>query len=307
MEKSILVAIDGSPYSSNSLEYLHQTFGTEAPPELHLISVVPAGSGGLEWMYDVDPLRKESPLTQKRTALANRYLKDAKNRLMRKGYPEDKIHLRTETATSGVASTLHREADKGNYDAILVGRRGVGAFGGMLFGSTSAELITQCHTVPIWVIDGEVTSKRFLLAVHTQPQSLVAADHLAFILGNHPQMEILLYHSNTVFGRQKSVKAEEFHTQWGKEWCDKYLDIENFLFYAHAQVLMDGGIARHRIIQLPAQMHIDVGADLLKQAKKNNCGTLVLGRGPRTERRLLKGASDKTLQQAQNIAVWLVG
>jgi len=307
MEKSILVAVDGSPYSSNSLDYLHTIFGTGTAPEIHLISVVPAGSGGQEWMYDVDPLREESALTQKRKRIAHRYLDDAKNRLIRKGYPKDKIHYRTQTSSSGVAPCLHREAEKGNYDAILIGRRGIGALGGMLFGSTSLELITKCQKIPVWIIDGEVTSTRFLLAVQAKPESLMAADHLAFILKDHPEAEILLYHSNSVFGRQQPAGAEEFHAQWGKKWCEQYLDIDNFLFFAHAQVLMDNGIAKQRITQLPTQMHIDVSADLLKQAKKNNCGTIVLGRGPRTEKKLFKGASDKTLQQAQNIAVWLVG
>ena len=180
--------------------------------------------------------------------------------------------------------------------------------GTMLFGSTSMELIEKCHETPLWITDGEVNSNRFLLAVQSRPESLMAADHLAFILSDRPEVEICLYHSNTVFGRQEPSPKEHFHGQWGKEWCDQYLDMENFLFYAHAQVLKDNGISPSRITQLPARMHVDVGFDLLRQAKKYNCGTIVIGRrGRSVDKGLLKGVSDRTVQKAQDVSVWLVG
>jgi nucleotide-binding universal stress UspA family protein len=191
---------------------------------------------------------------------------------------------------------------------MMIGRRGLGSMGNMFFGSTSAGLIEKCHKIPLWIIDGNVSSHRFLLAVQNQPASLMAADHLAFFLKDHPSAEICLYHSNSVFGRQQPAKPEAFHAQWGKAWCDQYLDLDNYLFFAHAQLLMDNGIARHRITQLPTQMHLDVSSDLLRQAKQYNCGTIAIGRRRRDGvKGQIKGVSDKTLNQAQNIAVWLAG
>ncbi len=308
MDKTVLVAIDGSVYSSNSLDYLIKFFSTDDNFNIHLISVVSASGNGQDWAFDVDPYRKQSPQTEKKSRIAHRYLKDAKARLVRNGFHKDKIHYTTKTSSTGIATTIHHEANHGQYDAVLIGRRGIGTVGGMFFGSTSSEIINKCHEIPIWVIDGEVSSRRFLLAVQSRPESLMAADHLAFILKNHSDAEVCLYHSNSMFGKQMITDKKEFYSQWGQEWCEKYLDLENFLFYAHAQVLMDNGIAKSRIFQLPAQMHLDVSADLLRQAKKHNCGTIVLGRrGQQSDKGLLKGVSDRTLQQAHNISIWLVG
>jgi nucleotide-binding universal stress UspA family protein len=307
MEKTILVAVDGSVYSGNSLDYLTKLFSNHRGLSIHLLSVVSSGGGGKDWMFDVDPLRAQSSGSDKRTLLARKQLKDAEDRLLRNGFAKEQITTKVKVATS-ISSAIREEAEHGHYDSVLVGRRGLGTVGNMFLGSTSSDLVEKCHKVPLWIVDGTVNASRFLLAVQSQPSSLMAADHLAFILKDHPGAEILLYHSNSVFGSQQSARVEDFYAQWGKTWCDQYLDLENFLFYAHAQLLVDNGIPRHRITQLPTQMHLDVSSDLLRQAKQHNCGTIVIGRRRRDlSRGQLKGVSDKTLKQAQNIAVWLAG
>jgi len=307
MEKTILVAIDGSVYSGNSLEYLTKLFGPASGLSIHLLSVVSSGGGGKDWMFDVDPLRTQSPESEKRAHLARRQLKDASDRLVRHGFVRERIECRVKIATN-ISGAIREEAERGRYDSVVIGRRGLGTVGNMFFGSTSGELIEKCHTVPLWIVDGNVSASRFLLAVHSHPSSLMAADHLAYMLKDHPGAEIALYHSNPVFGSQQPAKAEDFHAQWGKAWCDQHLDLDNFLFAAHTQLLTAGGIPRHRIVQLPAQTHIDVGSDLLRQAKQHGCGTIVIGRRRRDlVKGQLKGVSDKTLKQAQNIAIWLAG
>ena len=307
MERTILVAIDGSVYSSNSLDYLAGLFAGDRTINIHLLNVASSGGADKEWMYDVDPLRGHAAGSDKRSALGRRYLKEAEERLLRHGFVKEQIQTRIKNA-SGICNAIREEAERGKYDAVLIGRRGLGSVGNMFFGSTSADLIEKCHRSPLWIVDGNVSPSRFLLAVHSHPSSLMAADHLAFMLKQHPRAEIWLYHSNSVFGKQTPARAEDFHAQWGKTWCDRYLDLDNFLFYAHAQLLADNGFPRHRIKQLPAQMHLDVSSDLLKQAKQNNCGTIVIGRRRRDlSRGQLKGVSDKTVKQAQNVAVWLAG
>ena len=307
MDRTILVAIDGSVYSSNSLDYLAKLFSSDRRLNIHLLHVVSSGGADKDWMNDVDPLRAQMPGNDKRSVQARKHLKEAQERLLRCGFLEEQIQTRTKSA-SAICNAIREEAERGNYDAVLIGRRGLGAMGNMFFGSTSSDLIEKCHNSPLWIVDGNISATRFLLAVHSQPSSLMAADHLAFILKGHPNAEIYLYHSNSVFGQQTPAKPEAFHAQWGKEWCDRYLDLDNFLFYAHAQLLTDNGFSRHRIKQLPAQMHLDVGSDLLKQAKQHHCGTIVIGRRRRDlSRGQLKGVSDKTVKQAQNVAVWLAG
>ena len=308
MEKTILAAVDGSVASTQGLDYLAHLFAADASLAIHLLSVTPSSGAGKDWMNQVDPLRVQASPSGKNAQLSHRHVQEARERLERKGISAGRIHHFVKPALSGTSNTIRAEAERGKYDALLVGRRGLGAMGNMFFGSISSELLERCHQVPLWIVDGAVTSSRFLLAVQSHPSSLMAADHLGFVASHIPNVEICLYHSESVFGKQPPARAEDFHQQWGKSWCDQYLDLENFLFYAHAQLLQESGIPRHRITQLPAQMHLDISADLLRQAKQHRCGTIVLGRRRRDAAQgQIKGVSDKTVKQAQNIAIWLAG
>lgn len=308
MIKKVLVAIDGSVYSMNSIDYLIRLFGNDSSFSLHLFAVVSEAGSGQNWMYEVDPHREHTPLTDQRRITAEKYLRDAKARLMRNGFGEDRITFETHITISQIATAIHQEAHKGKYDALVLGRRGMGKVGELFFGSVSADLIEKCHEIPVWIIDGEITANRFLLAVHCKPQSLLAADHLAFMAKANPEAEILLYHSNILFSKDEHADPADFHEIWGKEWCDQYLDPENYLFYAHAQILKDHGIEPKRITQLPMGRNLYVSRDLIKQAQKFKCGTIVMGRRPKAaEKGVFGGVSDQTLNQAQNMALWLVG
>ncbi len=309
MERKILVAIDGSVYSSNSLDYLIRLFRYDTDIIIHLLAVVSSAGSDQNWMFDVDPLREQSPATDRKTRSAYRYLKEAKKKLVRNGFSEEQVSYQAEISRANISTAIHHVANHGKYDALLIGRRGMGKVGEMFFGSVSSWLLDKCHEVPLWIIDGEATSIRFLLAVHSLPESLMAADHLAFIMQADSKSEIYLYHSIQLFGGKGCpCKEEEFHQQWGKTWCAEHLDLENYLFHAHAQILMEGGVARKRIIQLPMQRDIHASRDLLRQAKKHRCGTIVLGRrGRDVGKGMFGGVSDRTLQYAQDLAIWLVG
>ncbi len=308
MEKKILAAIDGSIFSSNSLDYLIRLFAQDPDFTVDLLGVVSSAGTDQNWMFDVDPLRDQNPAMEAKTRVAMKYLRDARKRLIRNGFTEEQVNIHTESSHADIAKTIYFAAQHGRYDALLIGRRGIGKVGEMFFGSVSARLIEMCHEVPLWIIDGDIAKTRFLLAVHPLPVSLLAADHLAFILRNNARVEVLLYHSQHFFGEGTTAKAEEFYNQWGKEWCDQYLDLNNHLFDAHTQILLEGGLDREQIHQLPVQKDIDASHDLLRQAREHHCGTIVLGRrGREVSKGLLGGVSDRTTNKAQNQAIWLVG
>ncbi|RWX42790.1 Nucleotide-binding universal stress protein, UspA family, partial [Candidatus Electrothrix marina] len=200
MKKKILVAVDGSVYSSNSLDYLIRLFRQDQNFSIDLLAAVSTCRGDQSWMSDLDGRRTESAAELQRKAKATRYLKDAKARLVRNGFPEDNIASLVHASGEGITDSIYHFAKENMYDGLLVGRRGVGRVGEMLLGSVSSDLVRKCHEIPLWIIDGNVTSTRFLLAVHTCTHSLMAADHLAFILQKNPQAEIYIYHSLAAFG-----------------------------------------------------------------------------------------------------------
>ena len=308
MKRKILVAIDGSVYSSNSLDYLIRLFKNNSNVDIVLLSVVSAGNSDQNWMLDVDPLRTDTPAVELRKAKAERYMRVGRDRLLRHGFREEQIDFSIQSSSSALATSIYHQAKQGMYDSLLVGRRGVGKIGEMFLGSVSADLLVMCHEVPLWIIDGEVTSNRFLLAVHCTPPSLWAVDHLSFIMSGHPDTEIYLYHSSAVFGSTQPSPMEEFYEQWGEEWCREHLDLDNFLYQAHTRLLLDNGFQEKQIFHIPPHRDLDASHDLLRQAEQYDCGTIVMGRrGRDADKGILGGVSDRTTHQAQNMAIWLVG
>lgn len=307
METKILAAVDGSPYSSNSLDYLIHLFQQNQNIYVHLFSVT-TSDNEQNWMMDVDPLREYSPAVEKRIIRARKFLKEAKAKLLRNGFSDEQVTFSAATSHSDISTTIHHEANRGIYDSLLIGRRGVGMVGEMFLGSVSSYLVDKCHEVPLWIIDGEVSSSRFLLAVECMSKSLMAADHLAYIIKAVPDCEIFLYHSNALFSKKVQFDRDEVRKQWGDDWCSKNLTANADFIEIHKQILLENNIPENHITILPECIDVDASFDLLRQAKNHKCGTIVLGRrGRDIEKGFLGGVSDRTLKQANDIAIWLVG
>jgi hypothetical protein len=120
MNKKVLVAIDGSVYSLNSIDYLIRLFHDDKSFSLHLFAVVSQSGAGQNWMYEVDPHREHTPLTEQRRITAEKYLRDAKARLMRNGFSEEQISFEAHITGSQIALAVHHEANEGGYDALLI-------------------------------------------------------------------------------------------------------------------------------------------------------------------------------------------
>ncbi|MDH4316855.1 MAG: universal stress protein, partial [Desulfobulbaceae bacterium] len=85
-------------------------------------------------------------------------------------------------------------------------------------------------------------------------------------------------------------------------------DLDHDLIGAHIRLLIENGVDPERIIHLPTRTGIEPSHDLLRQARKNDCGTVVIGRrGRETAKGIFKGVSDRAIQQAENVSVWVVG
>ncbi len=296
MNRKILAAVDGSVHSSSCLDYLIRLFRHDQEFSVDLLGVV---SSNTSFPCQQADCKKRF----------SHYLNDASNRLQRNGFDADRVGVSLLASPCGPAAAIHQHALLGKYDSLLIGRRGMGRIGELLLGSVSSELLNRCHEVPVWLLDGDVSSARFLLAVHSSPGSLLAADHLAFMLSGCPDTEIFLYHSFALFGSAPPAPLENFHKKWGTDWCNKHLDFDTCLYKAHTRILQENGITDRQITPILPRRDFEVGHDLLRHAEQHGCGTIVVGRRGACEAKnfLLGGVSDRMIRQAENLAVWIVG
>jgi nucleotide-binding universal stress UspA family protein len=311
MLKKILIAVDGSPYSTHSLRYLGQLFQQLPEIHFHLLSLVPASSAGSaakDWLTEAELLNTVSPATRNLLATQKKYMLQATDTLKRLGIAEEQVHTSVRLSPRSVAQDIIHEARQGKYDALLIGRRGIGKLEKMIMGSVSATILEKCHDVPLWIIDGQVNSRKFLVPVDGTCHSLKAIDHLAFILAGNPYAEVTLFYSKALLGSHPKIEPKDFYAVWGETWCEEHLRREDSLFHAPKQLLLDSGFPEERIFLKETFMGIDPSRQILRQALIDDFGTIVMGRrGEEASKGLFRGVSDRVLHMAEEVAIWIIG
>lgn len=310
MERKILAAVDGSPYSFNALRYLSYLFTDLEEIVVHLLCVIPAGalSLGQEWVDEQDRLFMARPEVRKKLVSAKRFMEEAVLQLGRRGIAPAQVETSVRLSRMGVAADIMLEARQGLYDALLIGRRGIGKIEELLLGSSlSAQMAEKCYDLPLWVVDGKVNSRRFLLPVDSSFNSLKAADHLGFILRNNPYAEITLLHFAAFLGGDTKPDWEALARQWGKRWCDAHLRRPDSLYHGPSQMLIERGVPPEKISTLEAGRCLSLHKALI-QTGTDNYGTIVIGRRAKAQKKgIFKGVSAKLLEEAKGLAIWVIG
>ncbi|MDP3478785.1 MAG: universal stress protein [Desulfoprunum sp.] len=309
MEKKILLAVDGSSCSSQAVEYIATLFSCR--PEIHIHILHCTSSSGSALPESEDPANSLMPTSHrfdKHQATGLRYLKKAEDKLITLGISADRLTSSTVHSGANIAHSLKSYAEKHLVDCIVVARRGLGVVGEMLMGSVSAELFKRCRTIPLWIIDGKVESKRILVPVDGSVYSLMAVDHLAHVFAGRDDVTFFLFHTKGFLSAKIQCVPEDFYSRWGQEWCETHLRGHDGLFNGPIRLLLDAGIAKETIHTLPEPAVLEESMSIISHAKKHECGTIVLGRRKEgMAKGLLGSVSSRTIMQTQDMALWLVG
>ncbi len=308
MEKKILMAVDDSIHSHQSLRYATKMFTGSKDVTFTLFHGQPMISQYLLDEARTDPKANASlkKVIKKNTAEAQRLLEKQKERMITMGVPDERIEMVAQQRMIGLSKDILEYARKGIYDAIVVGRRGLSRIQKTFMGSTSAELLGIAEVVPVWMVDGNVTSQRILVAVDGSESSYRALDHVGSMFSENPEIKYSLFHV--------SPDAEDIDaTSFGKD--DPYIqDIvtkasERLMgkFFADAeQKLKEAGIAADRVEIITTKPKAKVGKMILEEAKKANYGTVVVGRRGADRAHFFGSVSRYVTERITDRALWLV-
>jgi len=310
MNKKILIAVDASVYSSNTLHYIEQLFKDVKDIHFHLLSAIPCSSlqAGHEWLDDLELLSKLSPAARKRYTAAKKYMNESVERLDRHGISKNQITTEIKLSRTNVASDIIDIARKGLYDALVIGRRGVSKLEELIMGSVSRTVFEKCHDMPIWIVDGQVDSRTFLLPVDGSEYCLKAVDHLAFILKDNPYAEITLFHSAAMFAQKQSLTKKECAHYLTDEYCQIHAEDPEMHFHAPEQILKENGFPAERIHRLLTQKGMYPSRQIVRQALIDDFGTIVMGRrGIEMKKGVFGSVTEKVVAMSVNTAIWILG
>jgi len=203
MEKHLLVTVSDSPSHMQGLRFLSSFFGDKSQVKLTLVHVAPS-QGQDAGFAERGPTAKECEL------LEDKALQNAGRFLEESGFPQNKTLCNYRSKAMTTAKDILQEAQKGKYDAVVLGRRGTTRLEEALGSSVSMQVLEQERSMPIWIcrhIDSRLSG--VLLCLDGSEPSLHMADHVGFMLEGQGDHGVTLFHVPD----KETEPAEEIFSQ----------------------------------------------------------------------------------------------
>jgi nucleotide-binding universal stress UspA family protein len=310
MEKKLLLAIDGSKNSLEALEYAGAMLKSCPETTLVLFHVLPA----IPPIYKgtMDPVSRKYLIQwkEKQQQAIEGVLKKSKEKLIASGWPESQIQVKPQEDRIGMARDILFEAQKGIYDAIVLGRRGLSKVVELLLGSVSTKVIQGAGEIPVWVVGKKWADLKILVAVDGSENSKRAVDHLSFILGSckDERIEILLLNIRPGFITFSGPLYIPNLPSLTDSKTDYQKRILAFLDQCEA-ILQEAGISPRQIKRKMVMKSADIARGIIMEAQRGGYGTMVMGRRgiSKAQEFFMGSISNKVLQQAGDESVWIIG
>lgn len=215
-------------------------------------------------------------------------LTTARDWLLDMGFPGDRIEMRSAPAKYGTVKDIAAEAERGLYDAVVLGRRGLSWFDEIFDDSVTHRMLWESISFPLWVCRNPMRHrKNVLLCVDGSEQCLRVADHVGYILRNEPEHSVTVFHN-----RAQSLPEGQ--------------SIEHITAGAIA-ALKENGIEDERIDVL-VKSSKDPADLILKQAQAGEFAAVAVGRSggkPDALRNIFGSISLTLLRKLEGAALWI--
>ena len=308
--RKILVAVDLSNHSLNAVKYVAYQC---APKDLrvNLMFVVPTAPETF-WDLEKDDFFKErmkgkyAQWKRDTKKQGQAFLNDAKNILVKAKFSANRVGLILRERKVGIARDILQECTQG-YDSVVVGRKGQSKLEDIFLGSVSTKIVQGVKDIPVWVVGGDITSKKMLLAVDSSKNSRKAVDYIGEFAAN-TEAKLTLFHvvRSVSLGFVDDLILRDENTE--RQLLEEMDRDMPRMFRSYEDLLVKSGVVADRISSKSVLHSTSRAGDILQEAKEGGYGTIVMGRrGLSKVREFLMGrVTSKVLSRAEGFAVWIV-
>ncbi|UCG11724.1 MAG: universal stress protein [Deltaproteobacteria bacterium] len=307
LTKMVVVALDGSENALRPLDYLNLVYGPKHNMEVMLLHVLPTLPQILVADDDRQSKLRLLNVEKKSIQMAEEILAEAKDILLKKGFKDNHIktvHLKKQM---GVARDICNFAANKRADSVLISAKGRSRLEAFFSGETAQKLLEYCRVCPVWVVEGAVKSIRVLVAMDSSENGLRTVDHAGFMLSG-TDCQVTLFHSKRHLRRFVPQEIIEAAPELEELWKNKAGEQIAPYMKKAKEKLLEAGIPESQVKTKVVDGSRDAASDILKEAKGNDYGTIVLGRrGHSGVREFFMGSvTSKVLQNCAGMAVWIV-
>ncbi len=309
MEKKILLAVDDSRHSKNAIHYAVNVSSFVKNLHYVLFNVQPVISLFLkeEARKSLMAKSKLEKVVKKNKEAALKLLESYKHEMVEMGIDSNRIETVTLTRKLGLGKDIIDFAQDRNFDAIVVGRRGLSRLQEMYMGSVTSNVLEHSRVIPVWLVDGNVSSTEILVAIDGSESSLRTIDHVSFMISNNPDVRLTLLHVTNNARNYCGIDLDEESIPELKEIValgDKAC-IEQFYPLAKKK-FDDAGISQDQIEMKTVMGGRQVGKVILDVALKENYGTVIMGRRGINKAFFMGSVSRYIINRISNRALWIV-
>jgi nucleotide-binding universal stress UspA family protein len=309
LTKKIVIPVDGSKNALKSLDYIDLIYGPEHNLDVTFFHVLPFLPQFLtdEKIFDKELWLKQSDLEKKNTQIAERILEEAQTVLIKKGFKKERITTIFQKTQMSTARDICNWAYREKVDAVALTRRGRTDLETFLMGAISSRLVHYCADCPVWILGGAVRSRKVLVCMDSSKNALRAADHVGFMLSGTDCLATL-FHSIRHLRRYVPMEALENAEELQKLWKNKAGEqIAPYMEKAQ-EILLNAGLSKEQIAMKVVDGGRSAANEILKEARNNGYGTIVLGRhGESMAKEFMFGSvTNKILYHSPGLAVWIV-
>jgi nucleotide-binding universal stress UspA family protein len=303
----VVVAVDGSENALKSLDYLGLIYGAKASLEIVLLHVLPTLPPILVADDDRQSKLRLLAVEKKSIQMAERILSEAKNLLRKKGFKEEQIRSLHRKKQMGIARDICNLAADKRADSVLISAKGRSKLEGFFSGGVANRILEYCRLCPVWIVEGTVRSQKVLIAMDSSENALRAVDHAGYMLSG-TNCQVTLFHSKRHLRRFVPQEIIEAAPELEELWKNKAGEQIAPYMKKAKEMLLEAGIPEAQIKTKVVDGSRDAASDILKEARNNDYGTVVLGRrGYSGVKEFFMGSvTSKVLQDCTGRAVWLV-
>jgi nucleotide-binding universal stress UspA family protein len=309
MNKKVLMAVDGSENAQNAMLYAAGLM--KRYPDCHytLVHVTPIFP-----LYLMDQTDAHSHFNEIVKLVMNQHsvrskaiLESSREMLVSMGIKPENIDTISHTRVKGKVKDLIEMGHSLQVDAIIAGYRGWDRKKYTVMGSNCAKLIENSGHTPIWIVDGAVRPRRFLVAVDMDESAQRIVDYTATLAECLQDVHITFYHvlhnfflSDMAPGIAGVADIDELVANREKQ------VVEDFWSESLAKLTAAGFTSEQLEMKSPPRKN-EIGRMIVAEAENNEYDTLVLGRTGGDEAAYFGHLARYVSERLEQRALWIVG
>lgn len=218
-------------------------------------------------------------LEKKNLEMGEKILNDGKKIFLEKGFSEQQVKTVNQSKQLGVAKDICQFSENKDADAIVLSTKGRSRLETFFMGEVSHSVLEYSRNIPVWLVNGKDFNKNVLIGIDPSENALRAVDHAGFMLSG-TDCWVTLFHTYRSLRRFlpkeviDAVPNSELETIWYQ-----MADQEATPYMKKArEMLIAAGVDDSRISSRRIEGSRNAADDILNEARKTGCGTIVLGR-----------------------------